>query len=78
MAVNITGLTVHLHGTVGADITRLEVDGAVVTIAPDRSWTWFDTVPDGTRTVTVTAIGPNRIDARTVEIGSEDPLIGIG
>jgi len=78
MAVTITGLTVHLHGTVGADITRLEIDAAVVAIAPDRTWTWSGTVPGGTRTVTVTAIGPSRIDARTVEIGSNDPPVGIG
>lgn len=78
MPVSISGLTIRLGGHVAADITRLEVNGTAVTIADDRSWTEDITVLDGTRTVTVTAIGPTRIDARSVEIGSGVPPIGIG
>ncbi len=78
MPVTITGLTVRLGGHVAADITTLEVNGNAVAIADDRTWTADITVPGGTTAVTVTAIGPTRIDARSVEIGNGDPPVGIG
>jgi len=80
MAVTISQITVHVSGRVGSTVTRLEVDGAEVAIALDRTWTCAKTVPTGTgtRTVTITAISPKGVDARTVEIGGGTAPVAAG
>ncbi len=80
MAVSITQVTVHMSGRVGSTVTRLEVDGAEIVIAPDHTWTCAKTVPagTGTRTVTITAISPKGVDARTVEIGGGTAPVAVG
>lgn len=79
MAVSINGITIHLQGKVAAAVTRLEVDGVVTAISADQTWTCAKTVPagTGTRTVTITAVSPSGVDARTVEIGGGSAPVGV-
>ncbi|HYE04245.1 MAG TPA: hypothetical protein VEL07_01880 [Planctomycetota bacterium] len=70
MAVSISSLVVRLTGTVASDVTAIEIDGAAVTIDPDRTWNHQVAVPvtGAIRHVAVTAIAPDRTETRLVAV----------
>lgn len=70
MPIAITTVVVRLAGRAADDITAIEVDGAAVTLASDKTWSADVTVPVGATPtmVAVTASGPRRTETRLVAV----------
>ncbi len=76
MPVSITSVVVRIVGTVAADMTAIAVDGAVVAIAADRTFSVDIALPTGATSVAtyiatyvaITASGPARVETRLVAV----------
>lgn len=75
MPISITTVVVRLAGRAAADITAIEVDGAAVALAADKSWSTDITVPTGSTPamIAVTASGPTRSETRLVAVSEGVP-----